>query len=50
LDLVAGVVYALAMSFVALTTAYVYFDSRVREAVEPEHPSGPLPAEIESSA
>ena len=50
LNLVAGVVYALAMPFVALTTAYVYFDSRVREAVEPEHASGPRPAEIEFSA
>jgi hypothetical protein len=50
LNLVAGVVYALAMPFVALTTAYVYFDSHVREAVEPEYASGPLPAEIEFSA
>jgi len=47
LDIVAGVVYALAMPFVALTTAYVYFDARVRTELEP--PPGPseLPAELE---
>jgi hypothetical protein len=47
LNVVAGVVYALAMPFVALTTTYVYVDARAREALEPERPSGPLPAEIE---
>ena len=36
LNVVAGVVYALAMPFVALTTAYVYFDARVREELAPE--------------
>jgi len=50
LNVVAGVVYALAMPFVALTTSYVYFDARVREALEPEHGRGPLPAELELSA
>ena len=50
LNSVAGVVYALAMPFVALTTNYLYFDIRVREALEPEHAPGPLPAEIELSA
>jgi hypothetical protein len=46
LNLVAGVVYALAMPFVALTTTYLYFDARVRVALAPpeEHT---LPAEIE---
>ena len=29
--MVAGVVYALAMPLVALTTSYVYFDARARE-------------------
>jgi hypothetical protein len=49
LNVVAGVVYALAMPFVALTTAYVYFDRRTRRELEPEreaHPSE-LPAEIQ---
>jgi hypothetical protein len=50
LNSVAGVVYALAMPFVALTTNYLYFDIRVREALEPEHAPGPPPAEIELSA
>jgi hypothetical protein len=30
-DVVAGVVYAVTLPFVALTTAYVYFDTRVRD-------------------
>jgi hypothetical protein len=47
LNFIAGVVYALAMPFVALTTAYVYFDSRVRYELAPKHESGVLPAEVE---
>ncbi len=47
LNIVAGVVYALAMPFVALTTAYVYFDARVREELAPEGAPKELPAEIE---
>ena len=48
LNLVAGVVYAVAMPFVALTTAYVYFDMRVRETLSPGgEDSDELPAEIE---
>jgi hypothetical protein len=47
LNLVAGVVYALAMPFVALTTSYVYFDARARlELDRVDHPAE-LPAEIE---
>jgi hypothetical protein len=50
LNLVAGIVYAVAMPFVALTSAYVYFDARARVELEgrdddPEE----LPAEIELS-
>ena len=48
LNLVAGVVYALALPFVALVTAYVYFDARTRGELEPAEPSE-LPAEIELS-
>ena len=36
LNIVAGVVYALAMPFVALATTYVYVDARVREELAPE--------------
>ena len=50
LNVVAGVVYALAMPFVALVTAYVYFDARVREELETEQVPEVLPAEIELSA
>ena len=47
LNVVAGVVYALAMPFVALTTAYVYFDARTRFELEPVSEPGRLPAEIQ---
>jgi hypothetical protein len=50
LNVVAGVVYALAMPFVALTTAYVYFDARARHELEPELHPDELPAEIQLSA
>ena len=49
LNIVAGVVYALTMPFVALITAYVYFDSRVHAELEPRDAPGELPAEIELS-
>jgi hypothetical protein len=50
LNVVAGVVYAVTMPFVALATAYVYFDTRVRDELAPAAP-GPegLPPEIELS-
>ncbi len=46
LNLVAGVIYAAAMPFVALTTTYVYFDARTRHELEPEEQSDELPAEL----
>jgi hypothetical protein len=46
LNLVAGVVYAIALPFVALVTAYVYFDARVRLELEPRDVRTELPAEI----
>ena len=46
LNIVAGVVYALVMPFVALLTTYVYLDARVRHALEPAEPKE-LPAEIQ---
>ncbi|MGE5274967.1 MAG: hypothetical protein ACM3QU_14550 [Verrucomicrobiota bacterium] len=48
LNVVAGVVYALAMPFVALTTCYVYFDARVSEELEAATPEL-LPPEVELS-
>ena len=50
LNVVAGVVYALTMPFVALMTTYVYFDSRVRAELEPQEAPDKLPAEIELSS
>ena len=50
LNVVAGVVYALAMPFVALITANVYFDARARLELEPELHPDELPAEIQLSA
>ncbi len=49
LDLVAGVVYALAMPFVALVTSYVYFDARAHTELEAEREPDVLPAEIDLS-
>jgi hypothetical protein len=49
LNLVAGVVYVVLMPFVALTTMYVYFDSRVRDALQPKSDPAGLPADIELS-
>ena len=47
LNVVAGVVYALALPYVALVTAYVYFDARARGEPEPADEREVLPAEIE---
>jgi hypothetical protein len=49
-NVVAGLVYALAMPFVGITTAFVYFDARTRVELEPESADVALPAEIELSA
>jgi hypothetical protein len=46
LNIVAGVVYALSMPYVALVTAYVYFDARSRFELEPVERVSELPAEI----
>jgi len=47
LNLVAGVVYALALPYVALVTSYVYFDARTRGELDPADDRRELPAEIE---
>jgi hypothetical protein len=47
-NVVAGVVYAIAMPYVALTTAYVYVDARTRGELEADG-RAELPAEIELS-
>jgi hypothetical protein len=46
-NVVAGVVYAVTMPIVALTTAYAYFDARVRVELAGEYELTELPAEIE---
>jgi hypothetical protein len=48
-NVVAGVIYAVTMPFVALTTAYVYFDARVRSELAGEGAVAELPAEISLS-
>jgi hypothetical protein len=50
LNVFAGVVYALAMPYVALVTAYVYFDARARVELEPVERPSELPAEIQLSS
>ena len=46
LNVVSGVVYALALPFVALVTCYVYFDARTRLELDEEQQPDELPAEI----
>jgi hypothetical protein len=45
-NVVAGIVYAVAMPFVGLTTVYAYADARARVGLEQEHGTV-LPAEVE---
>jgi hypothetical protein len=49
-NVVAGLIYAVTMPFVALTTAYVYFDARVRSELAGEGAPAQLPAEISLSS
>jgi hypothetical protein len=49
-NLVAGVVYALVLPFVALVTTYVYSDARTHVELEPAEKIDELPAEIAFSA
>jgi hypothetical protein len=46
MNVLAGIVYALAMPFVALVTTYLYFDARVRQELPAEGDPDELPAEI----
>jgi hypothetical protein len=46
-NVVAGIVYALTMPLVAITTVYVYFDRRVADELGGEVKIARLPAEIE---
>jgi hypothetical protein len=45
-NVIAGVVYVVAMPFVALATSYTYFDARVRDELAPDGEPDVLPAEI----
>jgi hypothetical protein len=47
LNIIAGIVYAVALPFVGLVTAYVYFDSRARMELEHVERPSELPAEIQ---
>ena len=47
LNMVAAVIYAVTVPFVALLTAYVYFDVRVEDELEPASEQAELPAEIQ---
>jgi hypothetical protein len=48
-NVIAGLIYAVTMPFVALTTAYVYFDARTRDELTARQDVGDLPAELELS-
>jgi hypothetical protein len=45
-NVVSGVIYAVTMPFVAVTSVYVYFDARVSHELEGEPEEVVLPAEI----
>ena len=45
-NVIAGIVYAVTMPFVALTTGYVYFDARVRSELAGERETAVLPEEV----
>jgi len=45
-NVIAGIVYAVTMPYVALTTAYVYFDARVRTGLTDERETAVLPEEV----
>ncbi len=47
INVVAGIVYAVALPFVGLVTAYAYFDARTRLELEPVDRPAELPAEID---
>ena len=49
INVIAGLVYAVTMPFVAIATTYVYFDTRVRDELAPEREPSELPAEIQLS-
>jgi hypothetical protein len=49
-NVLAAIIYMVAMPFVALTTAYVYFDARARQELVDERAPSELPAEIELGA
>ena len=46
MNVLAGIVYALARPFIALVTTYLYFDARVRQELPAESEPAVLPAEI----
>ena len=48
-NVIAGLVYAVTLPFVAVTTAYVYFDARIRDELASELEPAELPAEIQLS-
>ena len=45
-NVIAGLVYAVTMPFLGLTTTYVYYDLRVRDELAPAREPDELPAEI----
>ena len=49
-NVVAGLVYVVAMPLVGLATAYVYFDARVRDELATDREPDVLPAEIEPAS
>jgi hypothetical protein len=49
-NVIGGIVNAVVVPYLALITAYVYFDSRTRDELEPDRNADVLPAEFELAA
>ncbi len=45
-NLIAGIIYVFAFPFVAVVTTYIYYNLRVRHAIEPDTPDSVLPREL----
>jgi hypothetical protein len=45
-NLIAGIIYVFAFPFVAVVTTYIYFNLRVRHAIEPDTSDSVLPREL----
>ena len=48
-NLIAAIIYVFALPFVAVATTFLYFDLRVRHAIEADSGDAPLPSELDDA-